>query len=243
MRHFPHWVYVVGEAKWQHSFHLYKENQMLTVSHLIENSQPYWDNYIRHAFVQQLNNGTLATKSFQHYLQQDYLYLFQYSRALSLGIFKADNFAEIHVAHQANDLLLKEIQLHIEFCREWGISEQALQNVPESTACVAYTRYVLDCGVKGGLAELYTALAPCMLGYAEIGKRLSQQPPTPNNPYQKWIDTYGAADFQQAAADFTAMLNGLYEGLSAKQNQQLQQIFTTATRMEIDFWQMGLDLS
>ncbi|VEB23671.1 thiaminase II [Avibacterium volantium] len=216
---------------------------MFTVENLIAQSQPYWDNYIQHSFVQQLATGRLPRQCFQHYLQQDYLYLFQYSRALSLGIFKADNFAEIHTAHQANEVLLKEIQLHIAFCQEWGISEQDLQKVPESTACVAYTRYVLDCGIKGGLAELYTALAPCMLGYAAIGKMLGSQTPTPNNPYQKWIDTYAAPDFQQAAAEFSAMLNGLFENVSAKQQQQLQHIFTTATRMEIDFWQMGLDLS
>ncbi|URL06069.1 thiaminase II [Avibacterium sp. 21-595] len=216
---------------------------MLTVENLIVQSQPYWDNYIHHSFVQQLSQGTLAKKCFQHYLQQDYLYLFQYSRALSLGIFKAENFAEILTAHQANEVLLKETQLHVAFCKAWGISEETLHQVQESTACVAYTRYVLDCGMKGGLAELYTALAPCMLGYAEIGKILSQQTPVANNPYQQWIDTYGAEDFQQAAQEFMTMLNGLFIDLSHKQQQRLQHIFTTATRMEIDFWQMGLDLS
>lgn len=216
---------------------------MLTVDQLITHSQPHWDHYLYHPFVLQLGEGTLPAKSFQHYLQQDYLYLFQYSRALSLGIFKANTFSDIEFAHNANDVLLKEIQLHINFCKEWGISELNLKNISESSACIAYTRYVLDCGIKGGLAELYTALAPCMLGYAAIGKQLGGQEQVKHNPYQKWIDTYSATDFQIAAQQFTSMLNALYQDISEKQAEQIQQIFTTATKMEIDFWQMGLDLS
>ncbi|WP_040976643.1 thiaminase II [Necropsobacter massiliensis] len=215
---------------------------MSIVQQLIRTAHTDWEAYIQHPFVNRLADGTLPKSCFQHYLKQDYLYLFHYSRALSLGIFKAENFTQIQYAHQANDLLLKEIQLHIEFCRQWGISPQALMNEAESPACVAYTRYVLDCGIKGGLAELYTALAPCMLGYAAIGKRLAGVK-TENNPYQAWIDTYAGEDFQQAAQDFTRMLDALCRPLTAEQLRVIQQIFTTATRMESAFWQMGLDLS
>lgn len=215
---------------------------MSMVQQLIEAAKTDWEAYIYHPFVNRLADGTLPESCFQHYLKQDYLYLFHYSRALSLGIFKADNFEHIQYAHQANDLLLKEIQLHIAFCRQWGISEQALMNEAESPACVAYTRYVLDCGVKGGLAELYTALAPCMLGYAAIGKRLAGIT-TAHNPYQAWIDTYAGEDFQQAAADFARRLDSFCAELSDTRRRQLQTVFSTATRMEAAFWQMGLDLS
>lgn len=148
---------------------------MSVINRLIQQANLQWETYIEHPFVIQLAQGTLAKSCFQHYLKQDYLYLFQYSRALSLGIFKADNFNQIRAAHRANAALLSEIELHIDFCRQWGISIEELTGLPESPACVAYTRYVLDCGIKGGLSELYAALAPCMLGYAEIGRRLSSR--------------------------------------------------------------------
>ena len=38
-------------------------------------------------------------------------------------------------------------------------------------------------------------------------------------------------------------LTALCEPLNDSQLTNIQQIFTTATRMEIGFWQMGLDLS
>ncbi|WP_301098093.1 thiaminase II [Otariodibacter sp.] len=216
---------------------------MLMIDKFISNAKPYWKAYVEHNFVQQLGQGSLSKASFQHYLKQDYLFLFQYSRAISLGIFKAENFEQIFQAQQMNADLLQEIQLHIDFCKSWGIAEQELFGTPESSACIAYTRYVLDCGIKSGLAELYVALAPCAIGYAEIGKRLSEQNTDSNNPYQDWINAYAAPEFQQSAQNLADNIEKLCADLTASQIEKLQHIFNTATRMEIAFWQMGLDLS
>ncbi|WP_386697227.1 thiaminase II [Lonepinella sp. MS14436] len=208
---------------------------------IIQQAQPHWHHYVEHDFVQQLGQGTLPLLSFQYYLKQDYLYLFHYNRALALAIFKAENFEQMRDIHQAMTVLLQEIQLHIDFCQDWGISQQDLLNIEEDPACVAYTRYVLDCGITGGLAELYAAIAPCAIGYAEIGLRLSQQNLVSNNPYQKWIDSYADETFQTAVEKYKDFLTALCQDLNAKQLANIQHIFTTATRMEVAFWQMGLD--
>lgn len=211
---------------------------------LIKNAQPYWENYIEHPFVQQLENGTLPLMNFQHYLKQDYLYLLHYNRAFALAIYKADNFTQMEIAHQSVAALLYEIQLHIGFCKEWGIDEKTLLATPESAACVAYTRYVLDCGMVGGLPELYAAIAPCAIGYAEIGRNLATRGRSPaENPYQVWIEMYASADFQHATQALADNLDLLCQGLDEARLAKIQQIFNTATRMEVAFWQMGLDLS
>ncbi|XWY21352.1 thiaminase II [Bisgaard Taxon 45] len=217
---------------------------MSITQQLINNAGTYWQDYIHHPFVQQLANGTLPKACFQHYLKQDYLFLFQYNRALSLGLYKAENFAQMKAAHEAIGALLHEIQLHIQFCESWGIDEQTLFSTEESAACVAYTRYVLDAGMTGGLAELYTALAPCAIGYAVIAKHIVEGDVSPaTNPYQAWIDTYSGEEFQTAAQHAIATLDALCADLSEAQITKLQSIFNTATRMESAFWQMGLDLS
>lgn len=215
---------------------------MSIIQQFIKNANHHWLDYVEHEFVQQLAKGTLPKACFQHYLKQDYRFLFQYSRAISLGIFKANNFEDINFAQHMNQGLLSEIQLHIDYCRQWGISESSLFATEESPACVAYTRYVLDCGMKGGLAELYTALAPCAVGYAEIARRI-QPISVENNPYQSWIDTYASAEFQADAQALCDYLDRLCQHLNESQRNELQQIFNTASRMETAFWQMGLDLS
>ena len=52
---------------------------------LIQQSQPDWQRYIEHDFVKQLATGSLPADCFRHYLKQDYIYLFHYSRAFANG--------------------------------------------------------------------------------------------------------------------------------------------------------------
>lgn len=211
---------------------------------LIKNAEPYWQQYVKHDFVEQLADGSLPADCFRHYLKQDYLYLFHYSRAFALGIFKAKNFAQMEIPRKSLESICREIQLHLAYCRQWGISEQEILQTQESAACIAYTRYLLDCGATGGLAEIYAAITPCAVGYAQIGRDITEHyPRLPNNPYQTWIDTYAAEDFQKEAEETSAFLTALCTELTPSQRDNIQQIFTTATRMEIAFWQMGLDLA
>ncbi|OOF70718.1 thiaminase II [Rodentibacter caecimuris] len=217
---------------------------MLTCQHLIKGASNYWKNYIEHDFVLQLANGTLPKENFRHYLKQDYLYLFHYSRAFGLAIYKSNNFTQMKASYQILQSILEEKQLHISYCQEWGITEAELRNIPESPACIAYTRYILDCGYHGTLVDLYAAIAPCVLGYAEISKMINErQISPPNNPYQKWIDSYSSVEFQQSVAKISSNLERLCQSLNSFHQQKIQEIFTTATRMETAFWQMGLDLS
>lgn len=214
------------------------------ITTLIKQAQPYWQQYIEHPFVRQLAQGTLPKSCFQHYLKQDYLYLFHYSRAFALGVFKAKNFAEMNVPRKTLEILQQEVQLHLDYCKTWGLTEDEIFNTQESAACIAYTRYLLDCGIKGGLAELYAAITPCSVGYAQIGRYIVENfPRLTNNPYQSWIETYASTDFQQAAMETADFLTLQCQGFNENEIAHIQHIFTTATRMEINFWQMGLDLS
>ena len=210
----------------------------------IKHDSPEWESYIDHSFVRQLADGSLPKACFQHYLQQDYAFLIQFTRAWALALYKSRNLEEMRDAQAGiNAMLDLEIGLHIDYCQQWGISEADLAKVEESPACVAYTRYVLDCGMTGGLVDLYAALLPCIYGYAEIGQRLNQLTPVADNPYQPWIDMYASDEYQAVANAAKTKFNWLCKEVSASKLEQLQYIFRTATRMEVDFWQMGLDLT
>ena len=214
------------------------------LNQLIKNAQPYWQQYVEHDFVKQLACGTLPPECFRHYLKQDYLYLFHYSRAFALAIFKAKNFSQMEIPRKSLESICQEIQLHLAYCQQWGISEAEIFATQESTACVAYTRYLLDCGATGGLAEIYAAITPCAVGYAQIARYITENyPRLDNNPYQTWIDTYASEAFQQEAEETSAFLTALCADFTPTQQNHIQHNFTTATRMEIAFWQMGLDLA
>ncbi|MDO5090783.1 MAG: TenA family protein [Cardiobacteriaceae bacterium] len=201
---------------------------------------PQYPAYIRHPFVQQLGNGTLPPAAFREYLQQDYRFLLHFTRAWALALYKSDNLADMRAAQSGiNAMLDTEIALHIDYCTRWGIPPDTLHTLREHPATVAYTRYVLDCGQQGTLADLHIALAPCILGYADIGRELAAHPAIPlaDNPYREWIDMYASAEYQAAAKAEAEYLQHLCPHPDTRQ----QHIFNTATDMEIAFWQMGLD--
>ncbi|MFC6671221.1 thiaminase II [Marinobacterium aestuariivivens] len=209
-------------------------------------AQPDWDAYIRHDFVRGLGDGSLEKASFQHYLKQDYLFLLQFSRAWGLAVYKSRTLEQMRYAQQGiNAMLDTEIGLHVQYCADWGIGEEALQRLPEASATVAYTRYVLDCGLGGDLADLHAALAPCIVGYAEVANWLEAQPSTrlEGNPYRSWVEMYASDEYQAVAAAEVELLDRLCADLPQRRLDELSHIFHTATRMEVAFWQMGLDLS
>ncbi|MBN3574644.1 thiaminase II [Vibrio neptunius] len=214
---------------------------------LIQVCQSDWQEYTQHAFVQQLAQGTLDQHSFLHYLKQDFLFLKQYARAYALAIYKARTLEDMRRAlPSVRALLDSEIGHHVTYCGQWGLTESDLENESEDFGTVAYTRYVLDAGMTGDLVDLYAALAPCSIGYAVIGKALIESDGTvrEGNPYASWIELYGGEEFQSGVAQGAEHFNQLLEEieLHSQRGQNLIEVFRTATRMEVAFWQQGLDV-
>jgi thiaminase/transcriptional activator TenA len=204
-----------------------------------------WRAYTEHAFVRGLADGSLPEAAFKHYLLQDYLFLIHFARAYALAAYKAEDLDQIrHAAAGLSAIADTEMGLHVTFSARWGLTEADMRAVPEDPRCMAYTRYVLEKGVSGDLLDLHVALTPCMAGYGEIGRRLAADPATrrDGNPYWPWIEMYASDDYQQAAEAETAMLDALFESRAgAGRIAALERTFNEATRLEVGFWQMGLD--
>ena len=204
-----------------------------------------WKSYTDHEFVNGLQTGDLPEAAFQYYLKQDYLFLIHFARAYALAIYKADNLADMRSALGVlQDILDKEMELHIGYCQGWGIDRQTLEEVEEAPQNMAYTRYVLERGVAGDLLDLMVALAPCAIGYGEIGVRLAESADTrrEGNPYLPWIEMYSSEEHREAVKAITKNLDHLaLSRYNEDRFAQLSKTFGAATRLEIGFWQMGLN--
>ena len=202
-----------------------------------------WRAYCRHRFVAGIADGSLPERAFRHYLVQDYLFLIQFARAYALAAYKADRVEDMRAAATTlSGILDTEMGLHVRYCGEWGLGEAEMAATPEALETVAYTRFALDCGQAGDLLDLLVVLAPCVVGYGEIGRRLGADPATKRegNPYESWIETYAAADYQSVADGARAQLDRLADRSGAAARfPRLCALFAQATRLEIGFWEMG----
>ncbi|MFT3973469.1 MAG: thiaminase II [Amaricoccus sp.] len=206
---------------------------------------PAWESYTRHAFVAGLGDGSLPRAAFLHYLRQDHVFLFHFARAWALAAAKAETLGEMRLAAATVAGLAEgEMGLHVALCAREGIDKAALLATEEAPANLAYTRYVLEAGYSGDFLELLAALAPCVLGYGEIGARLGREAGA--TPYREWIDTYAGGAYQAICRDVGALIDGAVErrlgpGFAAVPRAgRLAERFLTATRLEAGFWDMGL---
>ncbi|MEY8116907.1 TenA family protein [Falsihalocynthiibacter sp. BN13B15] len=205
-----------------------------------------WQDYTRHAFVEGLRDGSLPREAFVQYLIQDYVFLVHFSRAWSLAVVKSETLEEMKVCAATVDALVNhEMSLHVSVCATEGIDEAKLFNATEAVENLAYTRYVLDAGLQGDFLDLMAALAPCVMGYGEIGLRLAESK-APDTPYADWINTYANPGYQSVCARVGSMIDGAVARRIGKlatspRVNALQDRFSMATTLEVGFWQMGLN--
>ena len=196
-----------------------------------------WRTYTEHPFTAGLADGTLPETAFRHYLVQDYLFLIEFARAYALAVYKSPQLTDMREAASGLSAILDvEMNLYVKLCAGWGLLPRDLEQAPPASEMLAYSRYVLDAGMRGDLLTLRVALAPCVVGYAEIAARLAARPDAcvATNPYRVWIDEYAGAPYQEAHLDHLA---DLY--VTPAREAELLTIFKEATRLETDFWEMG----
>ncbi len=223
-----------------------QQNEPSIFERLKQSCRDEWQAYVGHEFVRQTAQGNLPEACFRHYLIQDYLFLIHFARAYALAAYKADTLEDMRpAAASLSATVATEMKLHLEYCRGWGLTAADVEAAPEANATLAYTRYVLERGMAGDLLDLHAALSPCVLGYAEIGRTLLDDPETrlEGNPYRRWIEEYGGDEYQRLARESRDYLDQLaHKRLTESRYPQVAQTFAQATRLEAQFWQMGLTL-
>jgi thiaminase/transcriptional activator TenA len=213
---------------------------------LKEKNLKNWLLYTKHDFVNLLSSDSLEEKYFLNYLIQDYLFLIQFSKAWSLAVLKSDTLEEMKIAaNTVNDLINFEMELHIKLCASYNISKNDLESANEENENIAYTRYVLELGYSGDFLDLLSALAPCVLGYGEIGingKNFKIKTPM----YKKWIDTYSSDEYQDVCKNVANLIDQAFllrlgsDYVNTYKWNKVNKIFNKATLLEIDFWNMAL---
>ncbi len=202
-----------------------------------------WDGYLGTDFIWSLAEGTLSDDAFRHHITQDYLYRIHYARAYALAAYKADTVANMRkFLDRMLAVLDTEFTLHRSLLESWGISMVELDTVPESSAIVAYTRSILDCGAAGDLLDLHTALSPYVIGRAEVGRLLIDHERTvlEGNPFRGWIEQYAGDNYQEVAHAAETHLDEVAAGrLSEERFAQLASIFAQAVRLDNKFWETG----
>jgi len=168
-----------------------------------------WRAYTEHPFTNALADGSLAEAAFRHYPRSGLPVPYRVCSRLRTLRLQVAQLADMREAAAGLSAILDvEMNLHVKLCAGWGLSATDLEQAPPAVEMLAYTRYVLDAGMRGDLLALKVALAPCVIGYAEIATRLASRPNAlaATNPYRVWIAEYAGVPYQEVAAKTRAHL-------------------------------------
>ncbi|WP_044895712.1 thiaminase II [Bacillus alveayuensis] len=214
---------------------------MLFTNRLYEKAKYIWDQYYTHPFVKGIGDGTLDIDKFRFYMEQDYLYLIDYSRLFALGSLKAPDLETMTVfANLLHSTLNDEMELHRQYAERLGIPREKLENTKPAPTTLAYTGYMLNISQRGSLADLIAAVLPCTWSYYEIGLRLNQIPGAIEHKfYGEWVKMYASEEFGQLAEWLKNLMNKLAEGKTEQELKELEDIFLTTSKFEYMFWEMS----
>ena len=202
-----------------------------------------WDAQHAHPFVRRIGEGTLDRERFGFWVRQDYLFLIEYARMLSLGAARAPDLETMgRLADLAQATLRGEMDLHRSYAAELGIAPVELEAEPMAPTTRAYTDFLVRVAASGDFAELVAALLPCMWGFSEIGLRLADDG-VPSDPgYARWVEMYSSREFAELAAWCRELMDRVGEGLGADARRRIEDAFVTSSRYELAFWEMAWTL-
>ena len=203
-----------------------------------------WEACLKHPVVTGIGDGTLAVEKFQHFMLQDYLYLFDYARVFALGVVKA-RAPELMRTFAANvDAILGgEMKIHRAYMKRLGITEEQVFAVKPALDNLSYTNYMLSVASSGSPMEIVASILACSWSYAEIGQALATIPGAAEHPfYGEWIQGYAAEEYAATNQALIELMDSLAANATEEQIAYLTEVFVNCSRYELGFWDMSWEM-
>lgn len=189
-----------------------------------------WHQILDLPFVRALGDGTLDEDLFAFYLDQDALYLRDYSRALATLSARADTAeAQVHWAAGAHEAIAAESQLH-----EGWLANRARLGGP-SPITMGYTNFLRATAASDDYVVGAAAILPCYWLYEEVGAVLSSQNHA-DHPYAEWLSMYGGEEFAADVARSLAEVERAFEAASPAQRVRAARAYLSACVYEREFF-------
>ncbi|AIL66040.1 Thiaminase-2 [Rickettsiales bacterium Ac37b] len=188
-----------------------------------------------HPFNQELMRGVLPKDKFSYYIQQDAIYLKEYSRSLAILASKMPAEYISHFLRYASNAFIVEQTIIHKFFQE-NLNLYKPYNAQElSPATFSYTNYLLQvCSIQPvevGIA----AILPCFWIYYEVGSYVAKNS-SKKNRYKRWIDNYSGEDFLESVNEVIEIYNIMADKASSDIQQKMLNAFYNSSCLEWHFW-------
>lgn len=201
-------------------------------------ARPYYEAILELPFIKELIDGTLPLEKFLFYLQQDALYLREYSMVLAhiASRVPTPELTELFMGF-TNDCITVERSMHSTYLKD-------VERIKDmSPSCLLYT------SIEHAQATAYVgteaaAVLPCFKVYLDCGRFIYERVKDclDSHPYKDWIATYADDFFITATQKAIDACNFLAERVGEDLRREMTDIYVLCTKMEWMFWESAYNL-
>lgn len=197
-----------------------------------------WETEQNHPFVTGIGDGSLPLDKFRYYMRQDYIFLVDYCRTISLAVAKAPTVEDMGwFARLIHETLNTEMSLHIGFCADLGITEDELLATKPSPTTMAYNNHMIQTAFSGSVGEIASVILPCAWGYCEIGQMLAARGAPESQPlYARWIEMYESPEFEELAVWLRSFIDRVALNSGEDELTRMKRAFMRSSQFEYMFW-------
>ena len=186
-------------------------------------------------FVRELAAGSLNKERFLFYIQQDSIYIKNYSKVL---------------AHIASRLPIREqMEDFLKFASEGIMVERLLHEsyLHENTSSILptpttllYNSYESSMALESVEIEV-AAILPCFWVYHKVGQEIMKGS-SERNPFSRWIETYADESFAESTRRAVEICDEMASCATKQIRDRMTEAFITSTKMEWMFWDSAYNL-
>ncbi len=221
-------------------------------------SQKFWSQIesvyqaiVKHPFNQEMMQGSLPKNKFQFYIEQDAMYLGDFSKSLLIIASKAPQiYVDKFMRYVKNSVAAEKKALGGFLYNSQGSSKPILNKsekeivnlqppsnikLNKTMANIGYTNHLVRTCFEEDVAVGIAAVMPCFWIYSELGILMSQQV-KPQNPYANWIAIYSSEKFTADVRDIIMICDKLGKEKDPAILAKMEKAFYTSACFEWHFW-------
>ncbi|QQQ29171.1 hydroxyethylthiazole kinase [Chryseobacterium indoltheticum] len=138
----------------------------------------------------------------------------------------------------AETAIVVENILHESYFKDFGLNEKG----EIQPACHHYIHFLKSTAALDSVEIAMASVLPCFWIYKKVGDHIYNHLQSENNPYQRWIDTYGGEEFADAVEQAINLCDEVASEATAAVREKMTEAFITSSRMEYHFWEAAYDL-
>lgn len=199
----------------------------------------------QHQFNQQLYAGTLSSDIFRLFLEQDEIYLRDFSKALLLLScrFTCNEYTQ-QFESLSKYIKEAELALHRDYLEDFHSQHFFVpaKTEPRKIPVIKqYTEHLLYSAEHVTIEEAVASLLPCFWIYCELGKQMDILQCGMEHPYRDWIATYSDEEFITTTNSIIHTLEKLTSTISCPELQEkIIDSFAKSAEYELMFFDAAL---